>query len=199
MNIDDLRIWIVEDDPIIATDIKSLLKHHGFQMVGVCTRATRAFDMLNSLSPNFAILDIHLGAAISGIDIAEAIHRDHHFPYIFLTSFSDDDTMSAAQEQGPYGYLVKPFQGKTLISTIITAWNHFKRQQETSTVNTKNKLINLTTQEKLICDHLLQGLSYKQICEILFISQNTLKYHVKNIYGKMEVKSRSELSHLLLS
>lgn len=193
-----LRILIVEDDPVIATDLKSLLNQEGFQIVGVASSAHRALDLLAIRDPNFIILDIRLGTGPSGIEVAEVIHENYDIPYIFLTSFSDPDTLQAAQEQGPYGYIVKPFQDKTLITTITTAWHTFQRIRQEDTQARKKKLEGLTDQERNICQHLLDGLSYKQICTSCHISMNTLKFHVKNIYQKMDVASRAELSNRLV-
>ena len=199
MESSELRILIVEDDPIIATDIKSLLRKEGFQVVGHAKNAIRAYDLLVSTSPNFIILDIHLGTGPSGIDVAEVIHNKYHLPYIFLTSFSDTDTLSAAQEHGPYGYLVKPFQEKTLLTTIAIAWSNHQRLATKNEINFGKLDINLTTKEKEICQLLSSGDSYKQICETLTFSMNTLKFHVKNIYSKLGVTGRAELTHKFLS
>ncbi len=192
-----LKILIVEDDPIIATDIKSLLKHEGFGVVGVAKNALRALDLLHSAKPNFAILDVHLGKGQSGIDIAEIIHDKYHIPYIFLTSFSDNETLAAAQEQSPYGYLVKPFQDRTLITTIATAWLNYKKTLKSDEPDFTAHNVALTEQEQVICTHLYRGESYKQICAARYISMNTLKYHVKNIYSKFKVAGRAELTALL--
>lgn len=199
MESSELRILIVEDDPIIATDIKLLLRKEGLQVVGHAKNAIRAYDLLISTSPNFIILDIHLGTGPTGIDVAEVIQNKYNLPYIFLTSFSDTDTLSAAQEQGPYGYLVKPFQEKTLLTTIAIAWSNYQRLATKNELNFDKLEANLTTQEKAICQLLFSGDSYKQICETLTISINTLKFHVKNIYSKLGVTGRAELTHKLLS
>ena len=194
MNKSDLRILIVEDNPIIATDIKSLLRHEEFHVVGIAKDASRAYDLLTVQKPNFVVLDVHLGTGPSGIDVAEVIHEKYHIPYIFLTSFSDSETLAAAQEQAPFGYLVKPFQDQTLITTISVAWSNWSRMQKKEQLDLTKLAVDLTKQEIKICHLLVQGLSYKQTCTSLFISMNTLKYHVKNIYTKAEVNSRSELS-----
>ena len=193
----DLKILIIEDDPIIATDIKSLLRSEGFHVVGVAKNALRAYDLLKAANPNFAILDIYLGTGPGGIDVAEVIHDQYKIPYIFLTSFSDEETLTAAQEQGPYGYLVKPFQEKTLITTISIAWSNYQRLQQQNEINFTRFGVKLTEQEERICRLLCRGASYKQICEQLFISMNTLKFHVKNIYSKFDVAGRAELTALL--
>lgn len=199
MEFSELRILIVEDDPIIATDIKSLLRKEGFQVVGHAKNAIRAYDLLVSTNPHFIIIDIHLGTGPSGIDVAEVIHNKYNLPYIFLTSFSDPNTLSAAQEQGPYGYLVKPFQEKTLLTTIAIAWSNHQRLVTKNEIDFDKLTVNLTNKEKEICQLLFSGDSYKQICQSLVISMNTLKFHVKNIYSKLGVTGRAELTHMFLS
>ena len=199
MTLEELKILIVEDDPIISLDIKSILQYENITVVGIAKTATRALDLLHNFKPNFVILDIHLGTGGSGIDVAEVIHKKYNIPYIFLTSYSDTDTLLMAQEQSPYGYLVKPYQDKTLITTITTAWHNYNKIISSKTINIVSIAPQLTEQEVNICEELIRGLSYQQICESLFISINTLKYHVKNIYTKMDVKGRSELTALLTS
>lgn len=197
MSLSDLKILIVEDDPIISLDIKSLLISENITVVGIAKSSSRALDMIHNLQPNFIILDIHLGTGDSGIDVAEVIHKDYDLPYIFLTSFSDSDTVMLAQEQSPYGYLVKPFQDKSLLTTIMTAWLNYSKMKSSKAIDWKSIAPELTKQEVKICQELIKGYSYQQICDQLFISINTLRYHVKNIYAKMDVKGRSELAALL--
>lgn len=199
MNFDELNILIAEDEAIIAADIRSLLRSEGCKIAGVAYTGSRALDLLASANANFAILDIHLGTGPSGIDIAEVIHSKYQIPYIFLTSFSDEHTLSAAQEHGPYGYLVKPYQERSLLTTISIAWSNFKKSQQKKTWNIAHSNLHLSKQESNICELLCNGLSYKQICSDLHISMNTLKFHVKNIYTKCDVKGRAELIPLFLN
>ena len=194
---DQMRILIVEDEPVIRTDIKSLLKSEGYIVQASAASASQALDALSAKQCNFAILDIHLGPGDTGIDVAEVIHRTYQIPYIFLTSFSDPDTLAAAQEQAPYGYLVKPFQDRTLLTTMTTAWHSWIRMQQ-GLFNLGPYETLLTDQEKRIVRSLTEGLMYKEICGTLDISLNTLKYHVKNIYAKCQVQSRSELMASLI-
>ena len=85
MDRQQVNILIVEDDPVIGTDIKSLLRHEGFGIAGVAHNAIKALDMLSNRQPNFAILDIHLGVGDTGIQVAEVIHDQYQIPYIFLS------------------------------------------------------------------------------------------------------------------
>lgn len=199
MKLEDLNILIIEDEAVIAADLRSFLRSEGCNIVGVAYNASKALDLLASTQPNFVILDIYLGTGPSGIDIAEVIHDKYKIPYIFLTSFSDEDTLNAAQEYGPYGYIVKPYQERTLLTTISVAWSNYKKSVGQSSWNMENLQTPLSKQEKNICHLLCDGLSYKQICEELHISMNTLKYHVKNIYTKCNVAGRAELIPLFLN
>lgn len=202
INIKEINLLIVEDEPIIAEDLSSFLIEEGFKVVGVAHKGEIALDMLSNRNPNFVILDINLGSGISGFDIAEAIQDKYKIPYIFLTSFDDESTVDNAQIFAPYGYIVKPFQERTLLTTIKIAISNYQNQQESAQIS-KEKVeqkfsCSITAQEYKIVASLLTGKSYKQITEKLFISLNTLKYHIKNIYTKLQINSRSELASRLL-
>lgn len=197
MQLQETKVLIVEDDGIIAEDLNSLLIEKGFNIVGVAHNGSDALDMLENRSPNFAILDINLGSGISGLNVAKVIHEKFEFPYIFLTSFDDNSTLEQAQNFGPYGYIVKPYQERTLLTTIKTAISNFKQSQTNLVVN-RTKLNEMSTQkitnqEFKIIENLIKGLTYKQIADSLFISINTVKFHAKNIYTKLDISGRSEL------
>jgi len=197
MDTSKAQVLIVEDDGIIAEDINSLLQEKGYSIAGVAHNGVDALDMLENRNPNFAILDINLGGGMSGLDVAKVIHTKHEIPFIFLTSFDDENTLDQAQSFGPYGYIVKPYQERTLLTTIKTALSNFNKSKENkgldlSKLNEISKQ-KITNQEFKIIEHLLKGLSYQQIADVLYISINTVKFHVKNIYLKLEIKGRSEL------
>ena len=198
---EDIKVLIVEDEPIIAEDLNSFLREEGFRVAGVAHKGEEALDMLSTRNPNFAILDINLGNGISGFDIANTIRMKYHIPYIFLTSFDDETTLEEAQKFSPYGYIVKPFQERTLLTTIKLAVSNFQKINEdqiTPAFLEEKFGCSITSQEFKIVESLLEGNSYKQISQQLFISLNTLKYHIKNIYTKLQIKSRSELASNLL-
>ncbi|MBB4079719.1 DNA-binding NarL/FixJ family response regulator [Lewinella aquimaris] len=193
MSLEALRVLIVEDDPIIRTDLRSLLRSHAITVVGTAKDSVQAYDLLRTAEPNFVILDINLGTGPDGLEIAEVLHDRYRIPYIFLTSYSDPATLEAAMQQAPYGYLVKPFQDETVLSTLAVAWSNFERLRQNRGIDLSGCPEPLTEQEKRIARLLVEGLSYRAISERLFISQNTLKYHVKHLYAKFDVAGRAEL------
>lgn len=202
MELQKTKILIVEDDGIIAEDLNSLLIEKGYSIVGVAHNGSDALDMLVTRNPDFALLDINLGSGISGLEIAKVIHEKFKLPYIFLTSFDDEQTLQQAQSFGPYGYIVKPYQERTLLTTIKTALANFNASQSSPTlvresidkISTKK----ITDQEFKIIECLINGFSYQKISESLFISVNTVKYHAKNIYLKLDINGRAELYNRVL-
>ncbi len=189
-------VLIVEDNPIIAYDLKDCLQDSGYKIAGVAHNANAAYDLLKGGQIEIAILDIHLGTGDSGIDIASHIQSEHKIPFVFLTSFSDQKTLEEAREQGPFGYLVKPFQEATLLTTIQVALDIFNSKQEQVSFDAIKR--ELTKQEKKICRALCKGNTYQEIADENFVSINTVRFHLKNVFVKAEVQSRSELIAKLL-
>lgn len=199
-DVKDIKILIVEDNPIIAADLESYLESEGFGISAIVHNASDAYDALLNKEVNFAMLDIHLGSGPSGLDIANVIHTKYHLPYIFLSSFDDNATIEEAQKHAPYGYLVKPFQERTVLSTIKMAKANFDRMNNVSSKMGPASFPSfdcLSKQEKAITTELLKGKSYKQISSDLFISINTVKFHAKNIYLKLDIDGRAELASLI--
>ena len=197
-----VKVLIIEDDPIIADYLSQLLSTEGFNVLGIAHTGERALDKISSLQPDLCICDIHLGTGMSGIDVAEVLTSKYQIPYIFLTSFDDDKTIEEAKRHSPYGYIVKPFQDRTLLATIKIAWSNYKKQQSTdllSKADIERKLdISLTPQEYEILTKLINGESYKQIAEAQFLTTDSIKYHAGKIYKKLGISGRSELHSRLL-
>ncbi len=188
---------IIEDDPIIADYLSQLLSAEGFNVLGIAHTGERALDKISSLHPDLCICDIHLGTGMSGIDVAEVLSSKYQIPYIFLTSFDDDKTIEEAERHSPYGYIVKPFQDRTLLATIKIAWSNYKKRQSAEVlskadIEQKTDVI-LTPQEYEILTKLINGQSYKQIAEAQFLTTDSIKYHAGKIYKKFGISGRSEL------
>jgi DNA-binding NarL/FixJ family response regulator len=192
-----LRVLIVEDDPIIADDIESVLANGGFDIAGKAYTSSQAFDQLASRYPDLVLLDILIKGDKDGIDIAQVIRQKYQLPFIYITSFSDPDTLNRAKPTMPYGYIVKPFRDRDIITAIdLGMYRHAEEQNKNQLSKDdieKRHGLSLTKMEFKIIELIWQGRSNQKIAEELFISVNTVKSHIKNIFGKFEVKNRSEL------
>jgi len=190
------RIFILEDEALIAEEIASTLELLGYQVVGRARSADSALDKLKSLQPDLALLDINVKGIMTGIDVAKIIKEKYEFPYIFLTSYSDTATLEQVKPTMPYGYIVKPFTDKDLKSTIeIALFNYAQDSKDvfpTQEVLNKELINKISTREYDIYKLLFEGLTYQEVADKLFISINTVKSYQKTLFSKLGVKSRSE-------
>lgn len=117
-----LPILLVEDDPIVAFDIRESLNKLGYCVVGVAIEGLEAVAMAKSLRPSLVLMDVGLPGTMDGIQAAAAIQEHAQTPVIFLTGFLDDDTLNrAVRHAGPSGYLGKPFKEVELRCAIEVA------------------------------------------------------------------------------
>lgn len=192
-----IRVLIVEDNPLIAEDIAGYLDDIDYDVLGIAYDYEMAIQALEHQLPDAAILDINLEGKPDGIGIGKAIREKYHIPFIYLTSYADRDTLEQIKPTRPYGYIVKPFDEKDLLSALeIALYNHAQqnipRQLSLSGINGK---INspLTQKEFEILLELFEGRANRQIAGNQFLSVNTIKTHIRNIYDKLDVTSRPEM------
>ena len=111
-------IIIVEDDEITALNLKLSLQKHGYNIIAMCDNAQDAKKEIETYKPNLIIIDISLQESNDGIELAKIIRERYGIPFIYLTSYSDDEIISQAKQTEPYGYIVKPFDPSSLHATI---------------------------------------------------------------------------------
>ena len=115
------HILIVEDELIVAHSIKLRLEQRGYSVAGIAKSGEDALSLLETLEPSLILMDIRLSGEIDGIDTAEQIRRDHSIPIIFLTAYSDDETLARVKITEPFGYIIKPFETRELVNNIEIA------------------------------------------------------------------------------
>lgn len=118
---DNIRILIVEDEPIIAADLADRLAEMGYDVAGQCSSGEEALELVPGVSPDLILMDIHLEGAMDGIETATRMNLKQNIPIIFLTSNSDDGTFTRAKTTMPAAFLSKPFRGKDLKHAIDLA------------------------------------------------------------------------------
>lgn len=115
------RIMIVENDRVVARDIREQLARTGHSVSGVTWRGEMAVDLAISTKPDLVLMDIRLEGNIDGIDAAEQIRIRCQIPVVFLTAYADDETVRRASRAEPFGYLLKPFEDLQLRTVIEMA------------------------------------------------------------------------------
>lgn len=132
-----VKILIVEDELIIAEDVKNMLTTMEYEVVDVAMDYDEAIAILETQKPDLILLDVNLNSHKDGIDLAELINEKYKIPFIFTTSYSDSLTLNRAKDTNPINYLVKPFKKEQLFSTIEMALYSLSQEngQTTSTDN----------------------------------------------------------------
>jgi len=123
-------ILIIEDEALVARDIESRLRQLGHRVVGVAHNPRQAIEKAEQERPDLLLCDIHLKDKIDGIDVARAITDKLQIPVIFLTAYSDRETVRRAKALGPYGYVLKPVEMPDLQIAIEMAMHKFGIEQE---------------------------------------------------------------------
>ncbi len=119
------RVLIVEDDALIAADLAATLGGYGYAVLGPVSSGEEALEVAASLVPDFILMDIGLAGKLDGVQTAEALPAIVNAPVVFLSGIQDESTLQRAKLVNPYGYLIKPFGGAELHSTIELTLHRF--------------------------------------------------------------------------
>jgi len=197
------RILIIEDELIIANDIKFILEDEGYEVDKIIKNGDEAISHLSFSDPDLVLCDINIRGTKDGIEVALEIQKRKKVPFVFLTSLSDRPTLDRAKHALPYGYIVKPFEDRDIVSALEMALYKFDQELQSLeiTKETLDKIAvdPLTDKEYDVVKEMCKGKTYPLIESALSISQNTLKYHTKHIFIKFDVASRASLMQKLLS
>ncbi len=117
----ETRILIVEDESIVAIDLQKTLENSGYKIIGLVRSGELAVKKAFELNPDLILMDIMLEGKLTGIEAAAEIGRKKDIPVIYLTAYANESTLSQAKLTQPFGYILKPFDEKNLVSTIEMA------------------------------------------------------------------------------
>lgn len=163
------KILIVEDEMIIATDISILLTEFGFEVVGICTHAEQALQLINANPVDMVIMDIALKGEMDGIEASDTVHREQGIPVIFLTSNSDSATFRRALATNPHAFVAKPFDQDDLIRTVSLTWNRVLMERASKPISQKPVGCHFATMDEQIFVRHHDELVKVQVKDILFI------------------------------
>ncbi|GAB4459670.1 MAG: EAL domain-containing protein [Elainellaceae cyanobacterium] len=122
-------ILVVEDEVVIAMDLRATLIDLGHQVLDIVTSGTEAIQKALELRPDLVLMDIHLSDAIDGIDAAAAITKTLDIPVIYLTAYADEETLERASRTAPFGYILKPFEARELRANLDIAFYKHRLEQ----------------------------------------------------------------------
>jgi PAS domain S-box-containing protein len=124
------KILIVEDESIVALNIKNRLESLGYAILAITSSGESAIQIAQENHPDLVLMDIKLRGVIDGIEAATQIWTRFKIPVVYLTAYSDEETIERAKITEPYGYILKPFEARDLGITIeISLYKHQMEQQ----------------------------------------------------------------------
>ena len=124
------EILIVEDEGLIAMDLKRKLERAGYTVPAIVDNAEDALRSARDIRPALVLMDIRLNGSVDGIEAADQIRRQFHLPVMFVTAHADRATLDRARIAEPFGFIVKPFHSVDFCAQIEMAlWKHQMEQK----------------------------------------------------------------------
>lgn len=123
------RILIVEDERLVAEDLKNTLSSFKYEVVGIAASGEDAIALAKKSEPDLILMDIMLEGSMTGIEAAKIIYDKQQTPIIFLTAYADEETLEGAIQSNPYAYLIKPFRDRDLKITLRMAFNLINKKK----------------------------------------------------------------------
>jgi DNA-binding NarL/FixJ family response regulator len=198
-----VTVAIVEDNPELREELVALFRGlEGFTCVASCSTAEEALQELPAVEPEVILMDINL-PGMSGIECVRTLKtRLPQTPVVMLTVYEDDDSIFESLKAGAVGYLLKKTPPAKIIEAIREVHgggspmsNQIARRvlasfQAPPAHPDKGPI--LSPRELEILNQVARGLRYKEIADTLFVSPDTVRTHLRNVYRKLQVRSATE-------
>ena len=155
-----IQVVIVEDERLVAQDITQILRDEGYIVCAIASDGETAIKKILEFSPNLVLLDIRIKGEIDGIDVAKFVQSYCDIPIVYLSAFSDTETLKRAQLTNPMGYVVKPFRSEQLMTTVrIALTTHNSKQDKNQESQIKSKFLSIIRDELRNPLHAILGFS----------------------------------------
>lgn len=199
------RVIVADDHPLLLHGLADMLRNSGlFDLVEATGSGTRALALVQSLQPDIAVLDVSM-PDIGGMAILRAVHMNR-WPVrvVFLSATLSSKQISDAIDLGVWGLLLKDYATDSLLDCLkqVLAGNKWlpddlvAKARRDDRADDAMKLAALTPREREITELVCRGLSNRAIATELGSSEGTVGIHLHNIYGKLDISSRTMLAAL---
>lgn len=206
------RVLIVEDEMVMALEIREILEAKDFEIIGEAESGEEAVPLALRERPDLILMDIVLSGGMDGIEAAERIRRELDTPIVFLTGYGDEALVERAALVEPEGYILKPLVAEEIVASLVIALKKRERARNRSgTVNGEapfpgaegpssgppealdenrptsgdpKRVVTLTPIETHIVDLIKKGFSSAEIAFELDLAPTTVAWHRKNIRTK---------------
>ena len=172
-----VNILIVEDEGIVALALEDTLQLEGYRVCGIADNGKEALHIAEKETIDLVLLDIHIRGEWDGIETARRLTALKEIPFIYLTAFSDSETLDRAKETTPAAYLIKPYQPRNLLIAIDLALHNFASHKSSAapvvSISGGRHAADITNREPVMCFN-----------DAIFIKQNYKfsKVNLNDIY-----------------
>jgi DNA-binding NarL/FixJ family response regulator len=204
----DIPVAIVEDNNDIRQALEQIIDTaDGYILCGSCTSGEEALRKLPRMNAKVVLMDIHLGG-MTGIEVVKELKASHPgILFMMCTIYEEDEKIFEALSAGASGYILKKTAPQKMLDAIRELYEGgspmssqiarkvvaaFQNKPVIPAPVPDDSLDALSKRELMILEHLAKGLLYKEISEMLNISQETVRKHVYNVYEKLHVNNRIE-------
>ncbi len=205
-----IKVLVVDDHPVFRQGLFSLLKDcPDFQVVGEAANGSEAISKASEHKPDVVVMDVRMPEC-NGVEATAALQESIPDSKVLVLTVSDrDDDLFAAMKAGARGYLLKDAELDSLITAIkvvasgdviITPAMAARLINEVKQGNmhqNSDKMNGLSVRERQVMQLVVQGDSNKDIAAKLFISETTVKAHLRTILEKLQVKNRAQAAALV--
>src|SRR5580765_7548199 len=203
-----IGILLVDDQPLFREGLRTLLSvHSDFEVVGEAGNGEEALRLVRSLQPAVVLMDLQM-PVVDGVAATRRLHEEQPgCRVIVLTTFDDDEMVFDGLRAGAVGYLLKDAPSEKLAEAIRVAARGETSLQPSVAAKVVAEFASLSRKTAVIQDSLIeslsereleilrliaQGASNREIAGALFLAEGTIKNHVTNILGKLEVRDRTQ-------
>jgi DNA-binding LytR/AlgR family response regulator len=184
----EIKIIIVEDEIITATDLKETLEKSGHKVLALARSHADAISAIEKYTPELMIIDIRLKhSAFDGIEIAEEVNKNYAIPFVFLTASSENLTFQRAKLTKPAAYLLKPFRNNELVFQIELAFNHYlaNKKEDTNPKLAENVYLPIGNELKKVVKSKVLFLKADGMYVKVFVKDEKMPYHFSMNIGHL--------------
>ena len=201
-----MRVMLVDDQPLVRNGIASLLQSRGHEVVAEASNGREALDIVKDAAPDVILMDIRM-PEMGGLETTRLLKAQYpDITIVMLTVSDDEQDLFEAVKSGAHSYLLKDLEaaeffealdsiqrGEAVLPTRLAGKLLDEFRSQAKAVASADDVEVLSAREHEILDLVAQGMMNKEVADKLFISENTVKYHMKNILDKLHLQNRAQV------
>ena len=189
-----IRVLLVENEILTRIGLKTILEtQNDLEIIGEAETGEEGFELFKTLKPDVTILSLRLPETCAVDELDEYFTEDKNAKIIVLANHAGDGEIRQSLKKGALGYICKNVSAEELIKSvrIVNAGSKYIPQEIANILSEHLGDEDLTKMEKRVLQMIVGGMSNKEIGFALDITENTVKTHIKNIFGKLGVSDRT--------